>query len=88
VIAPVVDWLDANKERTGEDYRALIVPDHRTPLSLRTHSSEPVPFVYFDSAKQGDDASHAFTEKSGKAGVSFGSGADLADCFFTGGIED
>jgi len=88
VIAPVVNWLGANREKTGEDYRVLIVPDHRTPLSLRTHSSEPVPFVYFDSAAQGDDASHAFTEKSGKAGISFESGADLADCFFTGGIED
>jgi 2,3-bisphosphoglycerate-independent phosphoglycerate mutase len=87
VIAPVVDWLEANRAATGEDYRTLIVPDHRTPLAIRTHSSEPVPFVYFDSAEQGDDGSHMFTEKSGKAGIRFESGAALADCFFIGGIR-
>jgi 2,3-bisphosphoglycerate-independent phosphoglycerate mutase len=88
VIVPVTDWLEANRRRTGEAYRALIVPDHRTPLSLRTHSSEPVPFVYFDSERQGDDAARVFTERSGKTGVRFGSGAQLADRFFGRGIED
>jgi 2,3-bisphosphoglycerate-independent phosphoglycerate mutase len=88
VIAPVTDWLEAHRRETGEEYRALIVPDHRTPLSLRTHSSEPVPFVYFDSGKQGDDAARTFTERSGKAGGKFRSGAELADRFFGRGIED
>jgi 2,3-bisphosphoglycerate-independent phosphoglycerate mutase len=88
VVSPVVGWLDDHRERTGERYRVLVVPDHRTPLSIRTHSSEPVPFVFFDSDQQGDDESRAFTERSGKAGVRFGSGAELADHFFIGGIED
>jgi 2,3-bisphosphoglycerate-independent phosphoglycerate mutase len=93
VVAPVVDWLDENRRQSGEEYRVLIVPDHRTPLSIRTHSSEPVPFVLFDSAEnaavgqgsgQGGDAPRAFTERSGKAGLRFGSGAELADMFFAG----
>ncbi|MDR1496426.1 MAG: cofactor-independent phosphoglycerate mutase [Clostridiales Family XIII bacterium] len=88
VIAPVADWLEANRGKTGEEYRILVVPDHRTPLSIRTHSSEPVPFVFYDSADQGDDATHAFTERSGRAGVRFSSGAKLADRFFGGGIQD
>ncbi|MDR1292412.1 MAG: 2,3-bisphosphoglycerate-independent phosphoglycerate mutase [Clostridiales Family XIII bacterium] len=89
VIAPVVDWLEANRGKTGEGYRVLIVPDHRTPLSLRTHSSESVPFVYFDSgAPAGDDgAGRAFTERSGKTGIRFDSGVELADSFFGAGIE-
>jgi 2,3-bisphosphoglycerate-independent phosphoglycerate mutase len=88
VVAPVVDWLEANRETTGEDYRVLVVPDHRTPLSLRTHSSESVPFVYFDSGAQTEIADRAFTERSGKTGVRFDSGAELADRFFGAGIED
>jgi 2,3-bisphosphoglycerate-independent phosphoglycerate mutase len=88
LIAPVVDWLEANKAKTGEGYRVLIVPDHRTPLSLRTHSSESVPFVYFDSGAQTEIANHAFTERSGKTGVRFDSGAELADRFFGAGLED
>jgi 2,3-bisphosphoglycerate-independent phosphoglycerate mutase len=86
VIAPVVDWLEANREKTGEDYRVLIVPDHRTPLSIRTHSSEPVPFVYFDSGAQTYDAGLAFTERCGKSGIRFDSGAALADSFFGKGL--
>jgi 2,3-bisphosphoglycerate-independent phosphoglycerate mutase len=85
VIAPVVEWLDANRESTGEDYRVLILPDHRTPLAIRTHSSEPVPFVCFDSGRQGFDEGNAFTERSGKAGLIFRSGAELADSFFGDG---
>jgi 2,3-bisphosphoglycerate-independent phosphoglycerate mutase len=36
-----------------EDFRLLVLPDHPTPLVLRTHSSEPVPFVIFSSADAG-----------------------------------
>jgi 2,3-bisphosphoglycerate-independent phosphoglycerate mutase len=30
-------------------WRVLLTPDHRTPVSMRTHSSDPVPFVLLDS---------------------------------------
>lgn len=36
------------KERF-KDYRILLMPDHATPIELRTHSKEPVPFVIYDS---------------------------------------
>jgi 2,3-bisphosphoglycerate-independent phosphoglycerate mutase len=32
-----------------DDYRILALPDHPTPVELRTHSSEPVPFVIYDN---------------------------------------
>jgi 2,3-bisphosphoglycerate-independent phosphoglycerate mutase len=88
LITPVVDWLESDREKTGEDYRVLIVPDHRTPLSIRTHSSESVPFVYFDSGAQAGDGGEGrvFTERSGKTGIRFDSGAELADSFFGAGI--
>jgi len=31
-----------------EDIRIMILPDHPTPLSTRTHASDPVPFMIFD----------------------------------------
>ena len=47
VVAPIVSYLRA----TGEDFRVLIMPDHPTPLDTKTHSSEPVPFLIYDSSK-------------------------------------
>lgn len=33
------------KELKGKDFRVLITPDHPTPVALRTHTDEPVPFL-------------------------------------------
>lgn len=51
VLSPVWKYLEAS----GEDYRILLLPDHPTPLKIRTHSAEPVPFALFrkgDSEKK------------------------------------
>ena len=47
VIGPLVDALD------GEAYRVLLLPDHATPCALRTHTSDPVPYLLFDSTVDG-----------------------------------
>lgn len=79
VVMPVVEAL---KEK-GEDFRVLVVPDHRTPLAIRTHSDPPVPFVLYDSrAEEIPDSSRQFCEKSGEKGRYFSSGYQLADYFF------
>lgn len=36
-------------DEAGVDYRMLVLPDHPTPICIRTHSSEPVPYVLYDS---------------------------------------
>ncbi|MDR0817109.1 MAG: cofactor-independent phosphoglycerate mutase [Clostridiales Family XIII bacterium] len=86
LLKPVLKYLKENLQENGEDYRILIVPDHRTPLSIRTHSSEPVPFVIYDSRRDSGtpDTSKAFTEAAGGLGRSFASGQQLADYFFNG----
>ena len=79
VLKPIVEYLRA----AGEDFRALIVPDHRTPLAIRTHSADPVPYVIYDSRKEKpEDKSRQFNEKSGAEGPYFDSGYALADFFF------
>lgn len=47
VIKPVVDYLKS----TGDDFRVLITPDHPTPISLKTHVRDAIPFVIYDSRK-------------------------------------
>ena len=48
IIAPIREALEA----AGEDYRMLILPDHPTPIRLRTHTGNPVPYVLYDSTQQ------------------------------------
>ena len=45
VIKVVKEALD----KSGEDYRMLVMPDHPTPICVRTHTSSPVPYMLFDS---------------------------------------
>ena len=48
LIRPVMEAMDAS----GEDYKMLIMPDHPTPISIRTHTSDPVPYLIYDSTRQ------------------------------------
>jgi 2,3-bisphosphoglycerate-independent phosphoglycerate mutase len=56
IIGPLVGALDA----AGERYRILLMPDHATPCDIKTHSSDPVPYLLFDSAAPGPGG--AYTE--------------------------
>lgn len=35
------------------DHRLMLLPDHATPCALRTHTSDPVPYVFYDSTRPG-----------------------------------
>jgi len=52
------------------EYRILLMPDHATPVSLKTHTSDPVPFAIYDSkkAKKGSAKKRCFDEKSALLG--------------------
>ena len=47
ILAPVLSHLKG----CGEDYRIMVLPDHPTPIFMRTHTSDPVPFFIYDSKK-------------------------------------
>ncbi|WP_297211960.1 MULTISPECIES: cofactor-independent phosphoglycerate mutase [Thermodesulfovibrio] len=49
------------KERFKE-FKILLLPDHPTPVKLRTHTSEPVPFVIYDGKDKGVDRKRNFSE--------------------------
>ena len=48
LIAPVKKAM----EDAGEDFRMLVLPDHPTPIRLRTHTGDPVPYLLYDSTRQ------------------------------------
>ncbi len=47
VVGPVTEYLKS----TGEDFKILITPDHPTPIALKTHVRDAIPFVLYDSRK-------------------------------------
>lgn len=58
VVGPVMKGLE---ERFSE-YRILLLPDHATPVRVRTHTDEPVPFVIFDSRARKNNAGAVYDE--------------------------
>lgn len=79
VLMPIIEYLYSS----NNDFRVLIVPDHRTPMAIRTHSSTPVPFVFYDSSNESkENYDNAFNEESGKKGEYFNKGYELTDYFF------
>ncbi len=75
ILQPVYKYLAKSKE----DYKILVLPDHPTPLSIRTHTREKVPFFLYNNRIEvaGPDA---FTEESAaKAGLHLPRGEELMD---------
>ncbi len=66
VVARIKEGMDAS----GEDYRMLVLPDHPTPICVKTHTCDPVPYVLYDSRnreeKEGVCYSEAEAKKTGK----------------------
>lgn len=74
VASTVAEGLSA----AGERFKMLVCPDHPTPLSTRTHASDPVPFLIYDSAAEYPGAAREFSEKAAaETGVFFADGAAL-----------
>ncbi|MFC1675414.1 phosphoglycerate mutase, partial [Candidatus Omnitrophota bacterium] len=71
--------LGAFKER--KDFRILVLPDHATPLSLRTHTSDPVLFGIFGEGIEGRGFA-GFSEKEAKdSDLIFDQGHELMGYF-------
>jgi 2,3-bisphosphoglycerate-independent phosphoglycerate mutase len=80
IVGPVMDGI-----ATYRDYTVLVMPDHPTPISIRTHTGDPVPFCMYSSkgwsgtAYQGMSAP-SFSEKSAAAtGLFIGEGHRLIE---------
>lgn len=78
IIHRVKEALDASKE----DYRMLIMPDHPTPIEVRTHTNEPVPYLLYDNTKE-QEHDWQYSEKCAEnSGIRRMHGHELIDYLF------
>lgn len=62
VLKPLTERLD----KENRDYRLLVLPDHPTPIRLRTHTADSVPYMLYDSTKPVVQSQN-YNEETGKA---------------------
>ncbi len=65
IVGPMIDGL----EKRYADFKVLIMPDHPTPLCTKTHASDPVPFILYNSADRDNKINNqrAYCEKDARA---------------------
>lgn len=61
ILDPVVEFL-----KGYDDFAVLVCPDHPTPLSIRTHTSTPVPYLIYDSKNEINSGVKVFCEKEAR----------------------
>jgi 2,3-bisphosphoglycerate-independent phosphoglycerate mutase len=77
----VVGTICKGMEPKG-DYRIMVLPDHPTPLELKTHTADPVPFVIYDSTKKRLSGARGFDEQAaGESGIVIDEGYKLMERF-------
>ena len=64
IIAPIKQAM----EEAGEEFRMLILPDHPNPIRYRTHTSDPVPYVLYDSTMQRRAIAHYIEKEAAATG--------------------
>ena len=80
VLAPLLEELQA----LDEPFTLLVLPDHPTPLSVRTHTAEPVPYLLYRSEAAKDGGPERFTEEAARVtGRYIAEGCTLIDRIIT-----
>lgn len=81
IVGPVLRGMELFR-----DYRILIMPDHPTPVEIRTHSADPIPFVIYDSQEKRTNSGASFSEAIAERDdiVVFKEGYRLMDYFIKG----
>ena len=63
IVGPLLKGL----EDAGEDYSILVMPDHPTPIAIKTHISDPIPYLLYRSTEPVESGISTYTEKTGKS---------------------
>ena len=64
IVAPILKHAEAS----DEPFTILVLPDHPTPISLKTHTRDPIPFAVYRTDKTDSDGIETFDEESAKKG--------------------
>ena len=73
ILKPVYEYL----KECGDDFKIMVLPDHPTPVRLRTHTIAPVPFMIYSSKQDGEGVSQFTEENASKTGLYVPHGSDL-----------
>lgn len=55
------------KELDGTPYKMLILPDHPTPVKIKTHVSDPIPYIIYNSIDEKESGVESYTEKNAES---------------------
>ena len=80
ILEPVLEYLD----NCGEDYKILVCPDHPTPLALKTHTNDAVPFMIYQKNKSFDGVDTLNEKTAAETGVFVEKGPTLMNTFING----
>lgn len=83
VTKPLVEALD----EYGKPYRILMLSDHKTLMSTRTHDGDPVPCLFYDSRRDTGNGL-GYTEKIGEAGYYIEPGTRLMEILFSDNLPE
>jgi 2,3-bisphosphoglycerate-independent phosphoglycerate mutase len=64
IVAPILK----HAETSDEPFTILVLPDHPTPISIKTHTKDPIPFAVYRTDKPDKDSVKTFDEESVKNG--------------------
>jgi 2,3-bisphosphoglycerate-independent phosphoglycerate mutase len=78
VIGPLVEELSA----AGEEFRMLVLPDHPTLVRLRTHTSDSVPYMLYDSSAPLNKTWDYTEEAATASGNVVAKGCEMIDILF------
>ncbi|MDO5521941.1 MAG: cofactor-independent phosphoglycerate mutase [bacterium] len=75
----VIKIIKDEMEQAGADFRMLVLPDHPTPISCRTHTGNPVPYMLYDSTDKKQYNHFYNEEEAAKSGNEIMEGYTLID---------
>jgi len=79
IIGPVADALT----QAGVDYRMLVLPDHPTPIRVRTHTSDSVPYMLYDATKPEEQTWNYSEAEAKQSGNFVAHGYEMMDKLFS-----
>ncbi len=76
VVGPILEYC-----KNKDDFRVIVLPDHATPLSLKTHTADPIPFAIFGKGVTHNDFLNYSEKEAQKSKLYFENGYQLMEYF-------
>lgn len=83
-IDQLVLGLILDEQDNFDDLRVLLMPDHPTPITIKTHTTDPVPFMIYDKNHPQESGCQEYNEHTASQGILIEDGYKLMDCFING----